>query len=54
MPPDKRPMKVLVVGGGIVGLMIAQGCRENGIPYELFERDTEGRLCSLQTYPTQL
>lgn len=35
-------MKVLIAGGGIVGLTIAQGCRENGIPYELFERDTEG------------
>lgn len=41
--PEKRPMKVLIAGGGIVGLTIAQGCRENGIPYELFERDTEGR-----------
>lgn len=35
-------MKVLIIGGGIVGLTIAQGCHENGIPYELFERDTEG------------
>lgn len=40
---ENRPLKVLIVGGGIVGLTIAQGCRENGIPYELFERDTEGR-----------
>lgn len=40
---EKRPMKVLIVGGGIVGLTIAQGCRENGISYELFERDVEGQ-----------
>ena len=40
----KQPMHVLIAGGGIVGLTIAQGCRENGIPYTLFERDTEGEI----------
>ncbi|KAF8855207.1 FAD/NAD(P)-binding domain-containing protein [Acephala macrosclerotiorum] len=34
--------KVLIIGAGIVGLTIAQGCRENGIPFEIFERDEGG------------
>ncbi|KAI1850383.1 hypothetical protein JX265_002281 [Neoarthrinium moseri] len=38
---DKRPMHVLIAGGGIVGLTVAQGCREHGIPYTLFEKETE-------------
>ncbi|KAM3074017.1 hypothetical protein ACMFMG_008633 [Clarireedia jacksonii] len=38
----RQPLKVLIIGGGIVGLTIAQGCRENGIPFEIFERDVPG------------
>lgn len=39
--PEKSRMHVLIAGGGIVGLTIAQGCRENDIPYTVLEKDTE-------------
>jgi hypothetical protein len=42
MQPQKEEFKVLIIGAGIVGLTIAQGCRENGIPFEIFERDQKG------------
>jgi 2-polyprenyl-6-methoxyphenol hydroxylase-like FAD-dependent oxidoreductase len=35
MPP------LLVIGAGIIGLTLAQACRENDIPYEIFERDAK-------------
>lgn len=32
----KKP--VLIIGAGVVGLTIAQGCRHAGIPFEIFEQ----------------
>lgn len=31
--------KVLIIGAGIAGLVLAQVLRANDIPYEIFERD---------------
>lgn len=31
------------MGAGIVGLTLAQGCRENGIEFEIVERDETGK-----------
>ncbi|KAI1396618.1 FAD/NAD(P)-binding domain-containing protein [Hypoxylon fuscum] len=39
---QKKAMHVIIAGGGIVGLTIAQGCRENGIRYTVFEQGTQG------------
>lgn len=36
-------LKVLIVGAGVVGLTLAQGCRENGIDFEIVERDETGK-----------
>lgn len=29
---------VLIIGAGVVGLTLAQGCREAGIPFKIFEK----------------
>lgn len=44
MEGDKgSKFKVLIVGAGVVGLTLAQGCRENGIDFEIVERDETGK-----------
>ncbi|KAF7912158.1 uncharacterized protein EAF01_001179 [Botrytis porri] len=45
MPSEvaKSNLTVLIVGGGIVGLTLAQGCRENGIEFEIVEKDEHGK-----------
>jgi 2-polyprenyl-6-methoxyphenol hydroxylase-like FAD-dependent oxidoreductase len=34
------PQHVLIIGGGIGGLVVAQALKKNNIPYTLFERDS--------------
>jgi len=34
-----KPSKpVIIIGAGVAGLTLAQGCREAGIPFEIYEQ----------------
>ena len=39
MADDKKDLKVLIVGSGISGLLLAQILRKAGVRFDVFERD---------------
>jgi protoporphyrinogen oxidase len=39
----KNSSPLLIIGAGIVGLTLAQGCREAKIPFEIYEQDATER-----------
>lgn len=41
-PSKTLPLKVLIIGGGIGGLTLAQVLRKGRVNYEIFERDAGG------------
>jgi hypothetical protein len=36
-PAFDKSKPVLIIGAGVVGLTLAQGCRQAGIPFQIFE-----------------
>lgn len=48
--------KVLILGAGLGGLTLAQALRQQGVPFEIFERDesdhgrSQGWAIALHTY----
>ncbi|ORE11085.1 FAD/NAD(P)-binding domain-containing protein [Rhizopus microsporus var. microsporus] len=38
---DNKPFKVLIVGGGLAGLVLANGLKNKGISCEVYERDVD-------------
>jgi 2-polyprenyl-6-methoxyphenol hydroxylase-like FAD-dependent oxidoreductase len=40
MSPISSDLPVLIIGAGVVGLTLAQSLKKDGIPFQIFERDT--------------
>jgi 2-polyprenyl-6-methoxyphenol hydroxylase-like FAD-dependent oxidoreductase len=40
--PPQRPLHVVIIGGGIGGLALAQGLRKSGVSVAVYERDDSG------------
>ena len=36
--PSRPSKPVIIIGAGVAGLTLAQGCREAGIPFEIYEQ----------------
>lgn len=38
---QQGPLPVIIIGAGVSGLLLAQYLRKNGVPFRIFERDTD-------------
>jgi 2-polyprenyl-6-methoxyphenol hydroxylase-like FAD-dependent oxidoreductase len=38
---NRKSLPVLIIGAGISGLILAQQLRKSGVPFLIFERDTD-------------